>query len=82
MKACCKKPKLLHLPIYNTEFRIYNIYISGPPYEEKNPPSSGSAYGLEYTSTPAYLWQTLLIFHHNGLFNEATEALSRSERKI
>ena len=33
----------------NTEFRIYVTYISGPPFEEKNPPSSGSAYGLAIT---------------------------------
>ena len=38
--------KIITLPIYNTEFRIYDTYISGPPSEEKNPPSSGSAYGL------------------------------------
>jgi len=30
----------------NIEFRIYDTYISGPPFEEKNPPSSESAYGL------------------------------------
>ena len=41
-----QETKIITLPIYNTEFRIYNIYISGPPSEEKNPPSSGSAYGL------------------------------------
>ena len=47
-----QKTKIITLPIYNTEFRIYNIYISGPPSEEKNPPSSGSAYGL---ALPRYL---------------------------
>jgi len=43
-----QETKIITLPICNTEFRIYNIYIyiSGPPSEEKNPPSSGSAYGL------------------------------------
>ena len=41
-----QETKIITLPIYNTEFRIYSIYISGPPSEEKNPPSSGSAYGL------------------------------------
>jgi len=29
--------KIITLPIYNTEFRIYDPYISGPPFEEKNP---------------------------------------------
>jgi len=44
-----QETKIITLPIYNTEFRIYNIiYISGPPSEEKNPPSSGSAYGLVF----------------------------------
>jgi len=48
MKACCKKLKLLHCQYnYDTEFRIYDTYISGPPFEKKNPPSSGSAYGLD-----------------------------------
>jgi len=42
-----QETKIITLPIYNTEFRIYNMYISGPPSEEKNTPSSGSAYGLE-----------------------------------
>ena len=42
-----QETKIITLPIYITEFRIYNMYISGPPSEEKNPPSSGSAYGLE-----------------------------------
>ena len=37
-----QESKIISLPIYNTEFRIY----PGPPSEEKNPPSSGSAYGL------------------------------------
>ena len=32
----------------NIEFRIYDTYISGPPFEKKNPPSSGSAYGLDH----------------------------------
>ena len=47
MKACCKKLKLLHCQYttQNSESIIY-IYVSGPPSEEKNPPSSGSAYGL------------------------------------
>jgi len=38
-----QETKIITLPIYITEFRIY---ISGTPSEEKNPPSSGSAYGL------------------------------------
>ena len=45
-----QETKIITLPIYNTEFRIYNIYnyISGPPSEgKKPPPSSGSAHGLE-----------------------------------
>ena len=40
------KKKEFTAPIGYTEFRICNIYISDPPSEEKNPPSSGSAYGL------------------------------------
>ena len=46
VEGMLQETKIITLPIYNTEFRIYNIYISGPPSEEKNPPSSGSAYGL------------------------------------
>jgi len=43
------------LPQYNTEFRIYDTYISGPPFEEKNPPTSGSAYGLATTNLLCHL---------------------------
>jgi len=38
-----QETKIITLPMYITEFRIYNVHISGPPSEEKNPPSSGSA---------------------------------------
>jgi len=42
-----QETKIITLPIYKTEFRIYDTYISGPPFEEKNPPSLGSAYVLD-----------------------------------
>jgi len=45
MKACFKKLKLLHC-LYNTEFRIYSIYTSGPPSEEKNPQAQDQPTGL------------------------------------
>ena len=49
MKACCKKLKLLHCQ-YITKNSESITYIGGPLSEEKNPPSSGSAYrlGLEW----------------------------------
>ena len=41
-----QETKIITLPIYNTEFRIYDTYISGPPFEEKNPPAQDQPTGL------------------------------------
>ena len=46
-----QKLKLLHCQ-YITQNSESIIYISGPPSEEENPPSSGSAYGLVPVTYP------------------------------
>jgi len=48
-EGICKKLKLLHCQ-YITQNSESIIYISGLPSEEKNPPSSGSAYELEMST--------------------------------
>ena len=46
-----QETKIITFPTYNTEFRIYNIHISDPPSEEKNPPAQDQPTGLIYTVT-------------------------------
>jgi len=48
-----QETKIITLPIHNTQFRIYNIYISGPPSEEKNPPARDQPTGLYCTCSEA-----------------------------